>query len=167
MSLTLILTRHAKSDWGNPMLDDHDRPLNARGRRDAPKIGAWLNAQGYVPDRVTLSSAHRAQETWACMVPVIGGRPKVTTAEKLYHATPDTLMACARGSHAQTHMIIGHNPGIADFAERLLFSRPSHARFADYPTCATLVVECDEDDWRDVQWGIGRALAFATPHDLG
>jgi len=166
MSLTLILTRHAKSDWGDPMLDDHDRPLNARGQRDAPKIGAWLKDKGYVPDKVTLSSARRAQETWGSIAPVIGGRPKVSTVEKLYHAAPETLLAYSRGSYADTHMIVGHNPGIADFAERLLFSRPDHPRFADFPTCATLVVDCDESDWRDVQWGVGRVLDFVTPHDL-
>lgn len=166
MTLTLILTRHAKSDWGDPMLDDHDRPLNARGRRDAPRIGKWLRERGYVPDKVTVSSARRAQETWEAMSTAIGGGPKVNTARQLYHASAETLLGFARGSYAKTHMIIGHNPGIADFSSRLLRSTPRHARFADFPTCATLVVDCDESDWRDVQWHTGRALDFVTPHDL-
>lgn len=166
MSLILILTRHAKSDWGDPALADHDRPLNARGRRDAPRIGAWLLEKGYLPDRVSVSSARRAQETWEGIAPAFGGKPKVNTVKKLYHASPETLLAHTRGSHAATHLIIGHNPGIAGFAERLLFSAPRHPRFADFPTCATLVVECDESDWRDVQWGTGQVLDFVTPHDL-
>ncbi|TBX28558.1 SixA phosphatase family protein [Nioella sediminis] len=166
MTLTLILTRHAKSDWDNPLLDDHDRPLNTRGQRDAPRIGAWLRDNGYVPDKVTVSSARRAQETWEGIAPALGGKPKVNTAEKLYHASPETLLGYTRGSYAMTHMIIGHNPGMAEFAERLLFSKPDHPRFADFPTCATLVVDCDESDWRDVQWGMGRVLDFVTPHDL-
>lgn len=166
MTLTLILTRHAKSDWDNPLLDDHDRPLNNRGRRDAPRIGAWLKKNGHVPDKVTVSSARRAQETWEGIASTLGGAPKVNTAEKLYHASPETLLAYTRGSYAMTHMIIGHNPGIAEFAGRLLARAPQHPRFADFPTCATLVVDCEDSDWRDVQWGMGRVLDFVTPHDL-
>jgi phosphohistidine phosphatase len=166
VTLTLILTRHAKSDWDNPLLDDHDRPLNNRGRRDAPRIGAWLKKNGHVPDKVTVSSARRAQETWEGIATTLGGAPKVSTAEKLYHASPETLLAYTRGSYAMTHMIIGHNPGIAEFAGRLLARAPQHPRFADFPTCATLVVDCEDSDWRDVQWGMGRVLDFVTPHDL-
>lgn len=166
MTLTLILTRHAKSDWGDPMLDDHDRPLNARGQRDAPRIGQWLRDKGYAPDKVTMSSARRAQETWLGIATTLGGQPEIMTAGLLYHAAPDTLLAYTRGSYAATHMIIGHNPGIAEFADRLVSNSPQHPRFADFPTCATLVVDCGSADWRDVHWGMGRVLDFVTPHDL-
>jgi phosphohistidine phosphatase len=63
MTLRLILSRHAKSGWDDPDLSDHDRPLNARGRGDAPKVGAWLRAKGYLPDAALVSSARRTQET--------------------------------------------------------------------------------------------------------
>lgn len=166
MTLTLIITRHAKSDWGDPMLSDHDRPLNKRGRRDAPRIGAWLRSRGFVPDSVTVSSAQRAQETWAGVAQGLNATPRVTTAERLYHAAPDTLMGYARGSSSVTHMLIAHNPGLAAFAHRLVASAPVHPRFADFPTCATLVVDCGDSDWRDLHWGMGRVLGFVTPHDL-
>ena len=57
MTLTLILIRHAKSDWGDARLSDHDRHLNARGIEDAPRVGTWLEAQGYRPDHVLCSTA--------------------------------------------------------------------------------------------------------------
>ena len=61
----LILTRHAKSDWDDPMLDDHDRPLNKRGQRSAAELGEWLHSRGYEPDEVLCSTALRTRETWA------------------------------------------------------------------------------------------------------
>lgn len=64
MTKTFILIRHAKSDWDDPLLDDHDRPLNPRGHPSAPRIGKWLSAQGVIPDTVLCSSALRTRETW-------------------------------------------------------------------------------------------------------
>ena len=65
MTLRLILTRHAKSSWASPTMDDHARPLNRRGESSAKAIGAWLAAQGYVPELALVSSATRTRETWA------------------------------------------------------------------------------------------------------
>jgi phosphohistidine phosphatase len=64
MTRTLILIRHTKSDWDDSGLDDHDRPLNDRGRLSAPRIGAWLAEQGFEPDAVLCSTARRTRETW-------------------------------------------------------------------------------------------------------
>ena len=63
MTRTLILMRHAKSDWGHAGLADHDRPLNARGTRDAPRMGAWLRGKGHLPDEVLCSTATRTRQT--------------------------------------------------------------------------------------------------------
>ena len=60
----LILTRHAKSDWDDPLLADHDRPLNARGRRSARLLGDWLASRGYEPEEVLCSTAARCRQTW-------------------------------------------------------------------------------------------------------
>lgn len=166
MTLRLILTRHAKSDWGDARLDDHDRPLNARGRRDAPRVGAWLQAQGVVPESAAVSSARRAQETWRGIANGLKAAPDAQTAAQLYHASPDALMAHARAAQTPTHMLIAHNPSMAEFARRLVERLPDHPRFADFPTCATLVVAFDGDDWRVVTWGAGRVVGFVTPRDL-
>ncbi len=165
MSLTLVLIRHAKSDWDDPLLDDHDRPLNTRGTHDAPRIGAWLAAQGHVPLAAHVSTARRAVETWdgvASAFPDV----KVSYHRRLYHAPPSAMLHVLNDAAGATVAMVGHNPGIAEFAARLLISAPDHPRFADYPTCATLIARFDADDWSDVGFGMGTAVDFITPHDL-
>jgi len=166
MSLTLILTRHAKSDWGDPMLPDRDRPLNKRGRRDAPRIGAWLAEQGHIPDQARISAARRTQETWALLSAAFPAQVQTSFHDSLYHADPSTLLDVIRQASAPSQIVIAHNPGIGDTAHRLVKTPPNHARFFDYPTAATLICRFDVKDWTDVTWGIGKTCAFLTPHDL-
>ena len=71
----LFLLRHAKSDWGNPGLDDFDRPLSKRGRNAAPRVAAWMRESDFVPELVLCSSARRTMETWERMAPVLGEIP--------------------------------------------------------------------------------------------
>jgi phosphohistidine phosphatase len=168
MSLTLILTRHAKSDWGDPGLSDRDRPLNARGRRDAPRMGAWIAAQGGAPQLALVSAARRTRETWAAMAAPLGGEAvRVEWREALYHAEPDGILQALSGvTDATAVMVVGHNPGIGEAAQAILRRAPDHPRFDDYPTCATLIAHLPIDGWSEIDWGIGRPMAFATPHDL-
>ena len=162
MSRTLIIMRHAKSSWADPTQDDHDRPLNRRGARSAASLGAWLREAGHIPDMALASSSRRTVQTFEGLnLPC-----PLQVTPRLYHAGPDQILSVIKKAQGQMLLLIAHNPGIAEFAERLLFSSPHHPRFADFPTCATLVVDCDESDWRDVQWGTGRVLDFVTPHDL-
>lgn len=166
MTLRLILTRHAKSGWDDPDLADHDRPLNARGQRDAPRIGAWLHHKGYLPDVALVSSARRAQETWAGIAPELGCEVPMVPLPALYHAQPDVILAHLRGQTAPMVMVIAHNPGIGDFAARCLQTPVPHPRFGDYPTCSTLVVDFPGDDWAGVTWHTGRTLDFIVPREL-
>lgn len=166
MALTLILTRHAKSDWDDPELRDHDRPLNPRGLSDAPRIGGWLRDKGYVPGQALVSSATRAQETWVGIAPVLGQAVTVTTEPKLYHAEAETILSHLRRAEAPVVMIVGHNPGIGEFAHRIVDEPAAHPRFIDYPTCATLVADFPGDDWASVDWWAGRVVAFIVPRDL-
>lgn len=165
MSLTLIVLRHAKSDWTQNG-DDHDRPLNPRGFRDAPKIGNWLASQGLVPDAATVSSARRTQQTWAAIADAFPTPPKLRTDPRLYNAPPDAILSAARTATGQTHAIVAHNPGMGTFMHHILRHAPNHARFSDTPTGATLVLTFDTDRWDTITWGAGRAMAFITPHDL-
>ena len=165
--LKLILIRHAKSDWGNPMQRDHDRPLNDRGLRDAPRIGAWLAERGHVPDKVRLSTAERVQQTWAGITSTLPDTAReVTHHPELYHAEPERILSFIRGGNARTLAIIAHNPGIGDTAAAMATRPPDHPRFTAYPTAATTVFEIDESDWRDVGWGAGRVVDFVVPRDL-
>lgn len=167
MTLRLILTRHAKSSWDSPALDDHDRPLNARGRGSAEKVGAWLAAQGYVPDAVLSSSSARTRETWALMAPHFGTRPQLRWERALYHAGPNTMLEVLRTAPTVgCVLMLGHNPGIAAFAESLVAQEPQHPRFFDYPTAATTVIDFDLPAWGDVDWRKGVAVDFAIPREL-
>lgn len=166
MTLRLILTRHAKSGWDDPGLSDHDRPLNPRGRGDAPKIGAWLRAKGYLPDAALVSSARRTQETWERLSPELGRAVPMTVLPTLYHAEAEVILDQLRAQSAPRVMLIGHNPGIGDCAQRIVATPPAHPRFADYPTCATLVAEFPGDDWAAIDWWSGRVVDFIVPRDL-
>lgn len=166
MTLRLILTRHAKSGWDDPMLSDHDRPLNPRGRGDAPKLGAWLRTKGYVPDAALVSSARRTQETWERLSPELGRAVPMTVLPTLYHAEAEAILDHLRAQSAPAIMLVGHNPGIGDCAQRIVAAPPAHPRFADYPTCATLVAEFAGDDWAAIDWRAGRVVDFIVPRDL-
>lgn len=162
MTHTLILMRHAKSDWANPGLSDHDRPLNGRGAGDAPRMGEWLRRQGHIPDEVLCSTATRTRQTLDGLA--LTAPPRFVAA--LYHAEPGVMLATLHTATAATVLMIGHNPGIAAFAAALLDHAPDHPRFGDYPTCATLVARFDINHWHDLHWGQGTAIDFTIPADL-
>ena len=157
----LILTRHAKSDWDDPTLPDHDRPLNGRGRRSARALGDWLASRGYDPEEVLCSSALRTRQTWDCVSQaVFETRPDLRVEPALYHAAPDTILQVLRTATVPTVMMIGHNPGIAAFAAMLPARPPMDPQFRSYPTAATLVVDFQADGWGEVEPGQGSLRDF-------
>lgn len=166
MTLRLILTRHAKSSWASPTMDDHARPLNRRGESSAKAIGAWLAAEGYVPELALVSSATRTRETWALIAEAFDPVPEARFVDALYHAEPNTLLQQLHAAEAQSVMMIAHNPGIAFFAQGLVAALPGDARFERYPTGATAVIEFDAPGWGSVTWTTGRVTALAFPRDL-
>lgn len=166
MILRLILTRHAKSDWSKPGQDDFDRPLNPRGRRDAPRVGEWLASRGYRPDHVLCSAAIRTRETTDLLLSTLGAQPEIRYRAGLYHADADTMLTELRAGGGTTLLMVGHNPGIAEFARLLVHDRPPHPRFADYPTAATAVIDFALPGWGEVGPGLGALRDFVTPDDL-
>jgi phosphohistidine phosphatase len=166
VTLTLILTRHAKSDWGTPALPDYDRPLNDRGRRSAPVLGRWLAERGWRPEEVMLSGARRTVETWEGMAPVFDPAPPVRVERRLYDAPAERMLAVLGTARAETVLLIGHNPGIGEFAQRLAIAPPSDPRFEDYPTGATTVFRFFRERWADIGWGEGEVVDFVTPRQL-
>ncbi|HHW33106.1 MAG TPA: histidine phosphatase family protein [Paracoccus solventivorans] len=157
----LILTRHAKSDWDDPTVPDHDRPLNARGRRSARALGDWLASRGYDPEEVLCSSSRRTAETWDCAADaVFETLPVLRIEPALYHADPATMLRVLQSATAPTVMMIGHNPGIAAFAAMLPAQPPLDPQFRSYPTAATLVVDFQAEDWAEVQPGQGSVRDF-------
>ena len=166
MSRTLILMRHAKSAWDDATLDDFDRPLNDRGRRSAPAIADWLVQLGHLPDVVLVSGARRTVETWQRMAKKMPETATMESAPALYHAGPDTILNVLRAQTAQSVMMIGHNPGFAEFAAQIVSDPPDHPKFESYPTAATTVISFDVADWSDVTWASGTVRNFAVPREL-
>ncbi|WP_295076821.1 histidine phosphatase family protein [Tabrizicola sp.] len=162
----LILTRHAKSSWDDPLTPDHDRPLNERGKAAAADLGQWLASRDYVPGEVLCSDAVRTRKTFSGIAPALPGAPVLELKPALYHAGPDVMMAVLRHGKADVVMMIGHNPGIAEFAARLVAHPPANAEFARYPTGATLVADFDVTDWTDVTFGSGVTVDFIVPREI-
>ena len=162
MTRRLILMRHAKSGWDDPTLDDHDRPLNGRGRVSAQALGDWLRTKKILPDQGLVSSAARTRETFA----LLGLSCDTAFSRDLYLASASQMMRALKQATGECVLMIGHNPGIAEFAHDLVQEPPSHTRFFDFPTCATLVVEFEIDSWSDLHPNSGTALEFVIPREL-
>lgn len=162
----LILTRHTKSSWDDPQTPDHDRPLNERGKAAAADLGQWLASRDFVPGEVLCSDALRTRHTFSGIAPALPGTPLLELKPALYHAGPDVMLAVLRHAHADTVMMIGHNPGIAEFAARLVAHPPVNPEFARYPTGATLVAEFDVADWASVGFGTGVVVDFVIPREI-
>ncbi len=149
-------------------MEDHDRPLNKRGLRASMELGEWLVSRGYEPDEVLCSTAVRTRETWSRVVAApIETMPKVSYLPELYHASPDLLLETLRKARGECVMILGHNPGIAEFAAMLPVQAPYDPDFKRYPTTATLVADFDIDDWAKLRPGTGSVLDFFLPETRG
>jgi phosphohistidine phosphatase len=162
----LILTRHAKSSWDDPLTPDHDRPLNERGKAASADLGVWLASRGYIPDEVLCSDALRTRKTWSGIAPALPGTPVLELKPALYHAGADVMLAVLRHAKGETVMMIGHNPGISEFAQRLVARMPANPEFNRYPTGATLVCDFAVDAWDQVGWGMGTVDDFIIPSEI-
>jgi len=166
----LILLRHAKSGWDDPRLPDRDRPLAPRGRRDAPLIGARIAEMGAAPAVVVSSPTVRTRETWSLIEPHLPGA-QIRYENRLYEASAETILEVARSvpDEAATALILGHNPGLQDLAERLP-AGGSPAALAllgrGFPTAAFALFEFTAESWRAVEAGGGRLEAFVIPREL-
>lgn len=154
--ITLVLVRHAKSDWGDPRLADHDRPLNARGLRDAPRMARRLGDSGFRPDAILSSTAVRAATT-AEFFREPWGVP-VELQEGLYAAPAPVLLQAAVDRAARSVIVVAHDPGISTLAAEL-----SGGGIGRMPTCAVATFTWDQDDW-DVATAVDpSAWTFASP----
>lgn len=166
MTLRLILTRHAKSDWDDPLMADEDRPLNSRGRASADALGRWMKTEGLTPDPALVSAATRTQETWGRIAGAAGWDIAPNIRPDLYLASPDRMLSVLTRATGACVKMVAHNPGSADMAANLLRDRPSESGFDAYPTGATAVIDFDADDWGQVTWRSGRLIHFTLPRSL-
>ncbi len=146
---TLILLRHAKSDYP-PRVPDHDRPLSARGRRNAATIGDQLRA--VIPAEATIgaavSTAERTQQTWQLVEADLGKPDQRWNDSALYLAEPDAIAEVSRCFDSDVGIIVGHNPGLEELALSIPERRAAAADIAiKFPTSAFAVIEIDGEDW--------------------
>jgi len=137
---TLVLVRHAKSDWGDPGVDDHDRPLNARGQRDAPVMAARLAETGLRPELVLSSTALRARTTAAAFADALGTELRLDA--DLYGAPGSHLLAAAAATGLARLVLVAHDPGMTALAGRL-----SGGGIGHMPTCAVATFTWATSDW--------------------
>lgn len=152
--LRLTLVRHAKTEPVHPGQDDWDRVLESRGQRDAPQMGRRLKERNLKPDRIVASPAVRALTTATIMAQEMGfPTGKVRRDERLYLATPKVLLKVVQelGERAGHLMIVGHNPGLTEFADRL----SSEREVDNLPTCAVYTLEFDIKAWSELEWDSG------------
>jgi phosphohistidine phosphatase len=162
----LIVLRHAKSDR-DANVPDHERPLSARGRRDAPAVGQWLRDAGLRPDLVICSTARRARETWELAAEQLGGDIKVQYEPRVYGPSAGELrdVAAEAPDDVRTLLLVGHNPAIQDLAVGLAGSGDGDAREqadAKFGTAALAVLEVP-GSWSELAPGGARMVAFAKP----
>ncbi|MGI5165990.1 SixA phosphatase family protein [Spirillospora sp. CA-253888] len=152
---TLIVLRHAKAVTGLGM-DDADRPLADRGRRDAAATGDWLRAEGLVPGLVLCSTAVRTRQT----LDLLDLKAEVSHESRLYDNDPALVLDLVRqtGDEVGTLLVVGHNPS----AQQVVYDLTGNA--PDFPTCALAVVELNAP-WAETRPGGGELTAFRTPKD--
>lgn len=144
---TLILVRHAKSDWGNPGLDDFDRPLNERGKKDAPAMAQRLLDKKIKIDAFIASPAKRAAKTAKFFAEAYKQKKdEIDFREKLYLAEPATFFSVIASTNDKhnTIAVFSHNYGITDFANML-----TATRIDNIPTAGVFAIKVDCDKWAD------------------
>lgn len=144
----IYIVRHAKSSWENAALPDHDRPLNDRGKNDAPFMAQKCFDLGYLPDQIITSTAKRALKTAKKFHTVLGQDISFRTESKLYHAPSSTYFEECYGLEESTKsvMLFGHNPGITYLANEI------HGDYVDnVPTCGILVIDVHVKFWNEVE----------------
>jgi phosphohistidine phosphatase len=163
---TLIAVRHAKSSWDHDV-EDHDRPLSGRGRRDADALGRLLVQRGLIPDLVLCSTATRTRETWERAQAVGASAGEVRLVRGIYHAWVPELVRLVRQTPDElaTVLLLGHSPGIPDLVEHICI-RTDSADWAQldqkYPTSGLAVVNVP-CPWRELGSSTADLVTFAIP----
>jgi phosphohistidine phosphatase len=165
----LWLLRHAKSSWDQPDLEDHERPLASRGVRAAARMREFIDAEGIRPELVVCSSALRARETLAGLLPALGPELNVSIEPSMYAFDADELLDRIRRIPAAvgSSMLVGHNPASQELA--LMLAGPSPRRDElerKFPTGALAQIDLAVSSWGDVVEGSGELVRIVTPRDL-
>ena len=158
---TLLIVRHAKSSWDSADISDFDRPLNDRGKRDAPAMAHRVIKAGISIDRFVSSPAKRARTTAGHFIHEFGRKEKeIREIPELYHADVPVFKQVVSGldDSDDTVAIFSHNPGITAFVNTL-----TEIRLDNMPTCAVFAVKNEVEHWKDFLSGGAKFLFFDYP----
>lgn len=157
----IYLVRHAKSSWKDPLLDDVERPLNNRGKRDAPFMGNILKQLEILPDKVLTSPAKRAKKTAKMICREISyPSAEIRTSRILYEHSIDEVLELIQKTDDDINsiMLVGHNPTLTSLNNYL-----SDIRIDNIPTCGIVFLEFKTDVWKDVGIETGKLVTFEYP----
>jgi phosphohistidine phosphatase len=157
---TLLLMRHAKSDWSADYGTDHDRPLNDRGERSARAIGEALSADGDVPDHIISSTALRARTTAELAADAGGWECELVLDSRLYGGGADTVLSVAASSgQGERLMLVGHQPTWSILVSVLTGER------VEVRTATVAVIDFEVGDWSQITAGAGRVRRVYQARD--
>lgn len=159
MAKQLLLVRHGKSDWGNLDLKDFDRPLNKRGKENAPEMAERLVNKGFKPDLLVSSPAKRAKSTAKYFAEAYGFE-QIQYETSIYEANTTGLLKVVNdlADSADKVLMFGHNPGFTDFANELC-----NADIYNIPTAGMVLITFPFESWQLVSRGTGDLVFFDYP----
>ncbi len=161
---TLLLMRHAKSSWKHPEIKDHDRALNKRGKKDAPRMSQLLADNELVPQRILTSTAERSRQTVEAVIEATGFSGEVSYLESLYMAEPEIYLELLSlmPDDLERILVIGHNPGLEGLLQIL------SGRVESLPTAAIAYLSLPIHSWKEIRSheDPGELIALWTPRDL-
>jgi len=166
-----MIFRHAKAEKGAPGTRDRDRPLAARGLKDAPRMGAYMAHHDLVPRHALVSPARRTRETWDGLAGALPSGIPVFYEDRLYDAGPEAILAVLKETSRAIRalIVVGHNPGLHETARLLIASGDVEARERlneGLPTSALAVIDFAGNDWDKLHPRSGRLERFVTPRLL-
>jgi phosphohistidine phosphatase len=158
----ILIMRHAKSDWGDSSLSDMQRPLNERGKRDAPQMGLELKNRNLIPDIIISSPAVRAAETARAVAKKSGFSGEIVFEEGFYHGHLDTIMETLQKlpETCNNVMIFGHNPTWETLVSRL------SGKYHEMPTAAVAVLICKGKTWKELSFSNCKLDFILTPKEI-
>lgn len=165
MPKQLLLVRHAKSDCDNIKLSDFNRPLNSRGKKNAPEMALRLKTKGLLPQQIISSPALRAFTTAEYFAEVLGiEKANIVKEMEIYDALPSTLLNVVNNldDTSSFSALFGHNPGITNIVQDLCSTDLNNV-----PTCGMMLINFPFDTWRMVSAGTGELIFFDFPKNVG
>ncbi len=159
---TLLLLRHAKSSWKKTDLPDHERPLNKRGKKEAPSVGSYLKENSLVPDLILSSTAKRAHDTAEVVAEACGFDGEVELYQDLYMSDSASYLNILRcmPDKAKRVLVVGHNPDVEDLLT-LLTEVQEHMA-----TAALAVINLPISNWEELNEATdGRLQNLWVPHE--